>query len=109
MPSFYESLSMVTLEAWALGKPVLANAHCQVLRGQCRRSRAGLEFRDYAEFHEALSLLLDDGRLRQALGRQGAAYYQENYTWEVIEGKYLTVVNQLEEENRCPSISSPRP
>ena len=25
MPSYYESLSMVALEAWALGKPVLAN------------------------------------------------------------------------------------
>ena len=33
MPSFYESLSMVTLEAWALGRPVLANAHCDVLQG----------------------------------------------------------------------------
>jgi len=109
MPSFYESLSMVTLEAWALGKPVLANAHCEVLRGQCRRSRGGLEFRDYAEFREALGLLLADDRLRQALGRNGAGYYRENYTWEVIEGKYLAVVNQLQEENRCRSINSPRP
>ena len=25
MPSYFESLSMVALEAWALGKPVLAN------------------------------------------------------------------------------------
>ena len=25
MPSYYESLSMVALEAWALGRPVLAN------------------------------------------------------------------------------------
>lgn len=109
MPSFYESLSMVTLEAWALGKPVLANAHCEVLQGQCRRSRAGLDFRDYAEFSEALGLLLADQRLRQVLGRNGAAYYRENYTWEVIERKYLTVVDQLQEENRCPSINSLRP
>jgi len=33
MPSYYESLSMVALEAWALGKPVLANGKCEVLRG----------------------------------------------------------------------------
>src|SRR5512136_2235661 len=31
MPSFYESLSMVTLEAWAMGRPVLANGQCEVL------------------------------------------------------------------------------
>ena len=41
MPSYYESLSMVALEAWALGKPVLANGRCDVLKGQCLRSNAG--------------------------------------------------------------------
>lgn len=109
MPSFYESLSMVTLEAWALGKPVLANAHCEVLDGQCRRSNGGLTYRDYAEFHESLDLLLADEPLRRALGRNGRRYYDDNYTWEVIEGKYLSVVSRLEEENRCRSINSPRP
>ncbi len=109
MPSFYESLSMVTLEAWALGKPVLANGHCEVLAGQCRRSNGGLDYRDYAEFHEALDLLLGDARLREVLGRNGLRYYRENYTWEVVENKYLSVIRQLEEENRCRSTSSPRP
>ena len=33
-PSQFESLSMVALEAWALGKPVLVNGACDVLRGQ---------------------------------------------------------------------------
>ncbi len=42
MPSYLESLSMVALEAWAMGKPVLANAKCDVLQGQCLRSNAGL-------------------------------------------------------------------
>ncbi len=44
MPSPYESLSMVALEAWALGRPVLANARCDVLVGQCLRSNAGLYY-----------------------------------------------------------------
>jgi glycosyltransferase involved in cell wall biosynthesis len=34
MPSYFESLSMVALEAWALGRPVLANGRCDVLKGQ---------------------------------------------------------------------------
>ena len=33
MPSYFESLSMVALEAWALGRPVLANGRCDVLQG----------------------------------------------------------------------------
>ena len=44
MPSYYESLSMVLLESWALGRPVLVNGHCDVLRGQCIRSNGGLYY-----------------------------------------------------------------
>ena len=42
MPSPYESLSVITLEAWRLGVPVLANARCKVLMGQCLRANGGL-------------------------------------------------------------------
>jgi glycosyltransferase involved in cell wall biosynthesis len=96
MPSFYESLSMVTLEAWALGRPVLANARCEVLRGQCRRSNGGLFYEDYPQFREALKLLLRSKDLRRRLGENGRKYFLENYTWEIIEGKYLAIVGQLE-------------
>ena len=69
MPSPYESLSMVALEAWALGRPVLATARCDVLVGQCLRSNAGLYYEDAREFDAMLDLLLDDrvaGRRRWA-------------------------------------------
>jgi len=98
MPSFYESLSMVTLEAWALGKPVLVNALCDVLKGQCGRSNGGLYYESYPEFREALSLLLDSPRLRSALGENGRRYFEANYSWDVIEGKYLALLNRLEKE-----------
>src|SRR5579864_889784 len=55
MPSYFESLSMVALEAWALGKPVIANGRCDVLRGQCVRSNAGLYYENGPEFMETLS------------------------------------------------------
>ena len=95
MPSFYESLSMVTLEAWAMGKPVLANALCEVLQGQCRRSNGGLYYSDYREFREGLGLLLAAPGLREAMGRNGRSYYQANYTWAAIEGKYLGLLSRL--------------
>jgi len=98
MPSFYESLSMVTLEAWALGKPVLANALCDVLKGQCQRSNGGLFYETYPEFREALSLLLSSPRLRRTLGENGRRYFEANYTWDVIENKYLALLGRLEKE-----------
>jgi glycosyltransferase involved in cell wall biosynthesis len=88
MPSFYESLSMVLLEAWALGKPVLVNAHCDVLRGQVERSNGGLYYGDGDEFVEALGLLLDDEKLRSICGEGGRRYFEDNYSWKVIEDKY---------------------
>ena len=97
MPSFYESLSMVTLEAWAMQKPVLANAKCEVLKGQCQRSNAGLFYEDYLEFREALKLLLSDSQMRQTMGKNGKKYYEDNYTWDVIEKKYLKVLDMVKQ------------
>src|SRR3712207_2806173 len=81
MPSYYESLSMVALEAWALGRPVLANASCDVLAGQCIRSNAGLYYTSGAEFSAALDRLRADTHLAAALGRNGRAFYQRHYAW----------------------------
>ena len=82
MPSRYESLSMIVLEAWALGCPVLANAACAVLEGQCRRSNGGLYYRDYAEFRLMLRRIAGDASLRAAMGAQGKTYVLANYSWE---------------------------
>lgn len=98
MPSFFESLSMVTLEAWALGRPVLANAKCEVLKGQCLRSRAGLFYATYPEFRETLMLLLRLPRLRETMGKNGKEFFRRHYTWDVIEGKYLSILDRLEKE-----------
>jgi len=100
MPSFYESLSMVTLEAWALKKPVLVNGHCEVLKGQCLRANGGLFYENYEEFREALRLLLADNKLREILGNNGYEYFLKNYTWEVIEKKYLSIMERLQEDRR---------
>jgi glycosyltransferase involved in cell wall biosynthesis len=95
MPSYYESLSMVALEAWGLGRPVLANAHCDVLVGQCLRSNAGLYYENAHEFSGALHRLLSDARLSETLGRNGREYYVRHYAWPVIEGKYLEMFERL--------------
>jgi glycosyltransferase involved in cell wall biosynthesis len=97
MPSFFESLSMVMLEAWAMGKPVLANARCSVLKGQCVRSNAGLFYENYSEFSKAFHLLLSSERLQKNMGTNGLKYFNQNYTWEVIEKKYLSILDRLQE------------
>jgi len=100
MPSALESLSMVTLEAWWAERPVLANGKCAVLRGQCRRSNAGLYYSSYEEFREALALLEARPELREAMGRNGRRYFETHYAWEVVERKYLDLFARIADENR---------
>jgi glycosyltransferase involved in cell wall biosynthesis len=88
VPSPYESLSLLALEAFAVGTPVLANARSDVLVEHCARSNAGLYYADRDEFVEALKLLLADAQLRAAMGRNGREYVKRNYRWDVILAKY---------------------
>jgi len=98
MPSKFESLSMVALEAWAMGRPVLANGSCDVLQGQCIRSKAGLYYKNYEEFAETLHALETNRPLHTALSVNGSEYFQRHYSWPVIERKYLEVLNHLKRE-----------
>ena len=98
MPSYFESLSMVALEAWALGKPVLANGTCDVLKGQCIRSNAGLYYEGVMEFTETLRAIEQNRWLSASLGRNGRQFYREHYDWPVIERKYLDMLDRLSRE-----------
>jgi hypothetical protein len=86
---------MVTLEAWALGKPVVANARCDVLAGQCIRSNAGLYYENAKEFAAALDTLLDSPALAARMGDSGRRFFREHYSWPVIERKYLQMFARL--------------
>ncbi len=95
VPSPYESLSLLALEAFAVGTPVLANARSEVLVDHCLKSNAGLYYADRDEFVESLSLLVADHRLRAAMGRNGRAYVRKNYRWDVILSKYERMFAKL--------------
>ncbi|HEY7789146.1 MAG TPA: glycosyltransferase family 4 protein [Vicinamibacterales bacterium] len=88
VPSPYESLSLLALEAFSVGTPVLANARSEVLVEHCLRSNAGLFYADRDEFVECLNLLVSHEVLRVAMGRNGRQYVRHEYRWDVILGKY---------------------
>jgi glycosyltransferase involved in cell wall biosynthesis len=95
VPSQHESLSLLALEAFAMGTPVLANARADVLVEHCVRSNAGLYYANREEFVLALNLLLRDARLRAAMGRNGRAYVNQHYRWSSILAKYETLMARV--------------
>jgi glycosyltransferase involved in cell wall biosynthesis len=96
LPSRFESLSRTALEAWALGKPVLANAKSEVLRGQCGRSDGGIFYQDVEEFSGMLQALEQNRWLSASLGKNGRQYFRDNYDWRVVERKYHEMLVQLQ-------------
>jgi glycosyltransferase involved in cell wall biosynthesis len=88
MPSYFESFSIVLLDAWAQRKPVLVQGNCAVLDGQVRRSGGGLPYRGFGEFEAAVEALTDDPALATALGRAGRRYVEEHYDWDTLLTRY---------------------
>ncbi len=95
VPSPFESLSLLALEAMAVGNPVLCNAQAEVLVDHCRRSNAGLFYAGRDEFVECVHLLLADRALRRRMGDNGQAYVAANYSWDVIMSKYDRLIAAL--------------
>jgi glycosyltransferase involved in cell wall biosynthesis len=100
VPSPYESLSLLALESFAVGTPILANARSEVLVDHCLKSNAGLYYADRDEFIEALKLLIGDHRLRAKMGGNGREYVKRNYRWDVIIAKYEKMFAQLRQQVR---------
>ena len=87
MPSPFESLSMVLLEAWNHSLPALVNARCKVLRGQVERANGGLHYGNTVEFIAALDYLLDHPDIARRFGQQGLAYVDREYRWPIVMQK----------------------
>lgn len=100
LPSRFESLSIVVLEAMSLEVPVLVNGDCAVLKGHCVKSNAGLYYQNYLEFEGAMKALLENKPLRDALGQNGPRYVEENYRWDVILDRVSGLVEQVSEEGK---------
>lgn len=95
VPSPFESLSLLALEAMAVGTPILCNGRSEVLVEHCLESDAGLFYTDRDEFIECASLLLADERLRRSMGRNGKEYIKRNYRWDVILAKYDRLIGAV--------------
>jgi len=95
MPSFYESLSLVTLESMANGIPVIANKDCEVLKDHIENSHAGFLFNDYKSFELALNTLNSTHFNADAMSINAKKYIAENYTWAVAMDKYHKAIARV--------------
>lgn len=98
LPSPHESLSMVTLEAWALEVPVLLNGHAAPLRGHVHRSHGGVYYAGKEEFIESLRFLRGEREIARQLGRQGKRYVLQHYQWDYITRKHVAFFKEMHQK-----------
>jgi glycosyltransferase involved in cell wall biosynthesis len=96
LPSHSENFGNVVLEAMAASAPVVITPEVG-LAEEVRRANCGLvPHGQAAYFATAMGVLLDDARLRRAMGRRGRALVEKRFTWPHIaaemEARYEAMV-----------------
>jgi len=91
-PSVNESFSIVILESWLAGTPVLVHAGGDVMPFHCRRSKGGLWFHNYPEFEEGLFLLVSRPDVRKAMGKSGGQYVRREYSWSAVGDRLMAAL-----------------
>lgn len=94
----YESLSLVLLEAWAQGRPVIVTMRSPVLTGQTRRAGGGLWFTTPDEYAAAVDLLASRPPLAWGLGRSGWRFTR-TLGWPDVIQRLLTALPGYEAGN----------
>jgi glycosyltransferase involved in cell wall biosynthesis len=98
-PSDAESLSLVLLEGWQVGRPGAVNAACAATLGHVRRCGGGVAL-DFSRPDEAARRLV--GALarkaeRDAMAAAGSAYTSRRYGWSAVIEAYEAVADAVAE------------
>lgn len=91
-PSVNESLSIVLIEAWLARTPAMVHANGAVLRDQCKRANGGLWFRNYPDFEEELTFLLEHPEIGKTLAENGREYAIRMYSPEAVIRRFFTAL-----------------
>jgi glycosyltransferase involved in cell wall biosynthesis len=93
-PSLNESFSIVMMESWLCGTPVLVNAGCEVTKDHCIKCNGGLYFGNYEEFKECIKFFLHNSEAAQKMGMNGRKYVIDNYSWNIITTRYKHIFQE---------------
>jgi glycosyltransferase involved in cell wall biosynthesis len=96
-PSQNESFSLVVMESWLCGRPVLVNADCAVTKSFAEEAGGGLFFANYSEFEESLRYLTSHEEICQKMGAHGRRYVQKHFAWDHLIQNYISYFKSLVE------------
>lgn len=98
-PSEREAFSIVVLDSWLCGRPVLVEARSEVNRDHCLFGRGGLFYRNTAEFIEAVGWLGRHGERVSSMVAAGRSYVIDSYSWQGVMGRFVGVLEEVAERS----------
>jgi glycosyltransferase involved in cell wall biosynthesis len=104
-PSTNESFSIVIMEAWLMGAPVIVHGGCPVTLHHVLESGGGLYFRTGSDFAQVISELISNTSLRSELARSGKKYVLEVYSWPAVLARFDKVMAELPLARESSSVS----
>ncbi len=97
LPSQFESLSMVVLEAMSVRTPVMVYGKCPVLRGHCIKSNGAFYYNNFFEFEGQIHYLSDHEEEKKWMLQNAYQYVQEHYQWNTILDRLVELIKEVVE------------
>lgn len=94
-PSPHESFSIVIMESWLAGRPVLVSGKCAVTKNFACESGGGLYFENYDEFRSVVEFLVKHPDEAARMGNAGREYVLANFSWDTIVKRYRSFLGQV--------------
>ena len=95
IPSPLESFSLVALEAWKYGTPVIANGNSPVLHGHVERSNGGWDYVNFEEFEQSMCELEQNRETGVRKGSSGKQYLLSHYSEKKVADLYQNFIHSL--------------
>jgi glycosyltransferase involved in cell wall biosynthesis len=97
-PSLNESFSIVLMEAWLLGTPVLVHGQGAVTKHHVIQSGGGLYFSSAEDLLGVLRYLLESPALAKGFGDRGKAYVEREYSWKAVLARFDNAIMSILED-----------
>ena len=94
IPSLYDAMTIVAVEAAACGKPILIT-NTSDFPGLILNKGAIEVSPTIGDIAKGITTVINDDQLRFELGANGKKYVYENFEWTVLSKEYKNIFNSV--------------